>query len=1664
MAGGKPKPRVSGLLPGGPAPARLAGPILLLLLLALCTPAALAQTSPGTEITNVASASFPPGPPGNQNAPIQIQSNMVRTVVAELGCVDTAPQLSVSPSGTVAPGDALTYRLRAVFAGTSSDNVTFTMPFDPGLEDPTSFTDGTATLEGGGTVPVTANWDPLGRVLTWSLTSVPASAVLILEVTAAVRGDLPADSSVTVGVQADADGCPAPVDGNQVTTAVVPPVLQVRKRVDRATAAPGDAVVYDVEITHLGTEPALTSLELRDILPVGTRYVPGTARLDGVPLADPQISSDAASIRFPLGAFAPGQVAVLRYAVIVSAGAERGEAINRAKAFALTAGGAAIESPVASAIFTVVPGPFRSEAYLMGRVFVDDDLDGLPDADEPGIPGVLVMMEDGRGAVTDITGRWHLAGVRPGMHVLRIDPSTLGPELLLKDAGFEWAGSRKTRFVQARASNLVLADFPLAPARLDRCRIGAGTAEIELPKPLLVRNDKLNAAAATHLEAAAAWLSARGGDADGNVRVECGDPASRFLPHRELQELLRTLLARHDSQGSWETAGLRPATGAASAAAPGGSSLDRALGGARGSTGVHTASNGSTGAGPAGGPKAGAAASPAGAKAGPASAPAKRESPFDHILRTAPKKTTILEPADGMRTARASVNVDVLYRLGTTPELRVNGNIIPNSQIGMTSSLPSRGLAAARYVGVKLRHGINDLEIRSTGLDERGEAQVILPGTTVGLRLSTPEQGWVADGVTPAELIIEAVDAAGVRSIERPVITLDIKGAGRPLSADLDPQTPGHQVRLSDGSALVRFAPPSVPGRVHITAEGVRSENEIFIDVRPATRSWMVFGLAEGRVTDGAGIEGDGGGPPALDDGISDDGGRVALFARGPIGERSRLTVSIDSERDPDDDRLFRGDLEPDLFFPVSGDDSRETDEAPTQSEVYARIDGPAGFAQYGDFATSLERTELARYDRRMTGASGRVQNGAFTMQAFAASSDQSAARDVFEPDGSSGPFLLSGSPIVANSETVLIEVRDRFRTDQVLTRYPKIRDVDYDLDPIAGTILFRSPVAPFDGELNPMRIVVLYEVRSAVDDKVTGGARFAFQAAENFEIGASSIYEERPGDDLELHAVDLTWRPNPGTMVRGEYAESEFDTDSDAVRLSAAGRSGLDFAWEVSYQDLPENFANPSLLGSPELGSKRAGAKVQWEPGDDWRVKGEAFTQEDQRVQVERDVLSVDAEKQFEKVAVLAGVRRVESDSVAQGSAESTMGRVGIRGYLTSRLTAEVTRDELLDGENAIGFPTRTAAGLSYEFFDGQRLFARQEIESGDGPERDRTVLGIESRLGNHTRALNQYSLEDSVDGYALRSTTGVETLLPVSSRSALRFSLARLDTVDGADLEDYTTVAGGYEYRAGSSLFSTRYELRHGTRDDRHLLTGAGAIRPGEAWTLFLRERVFLTDPEAGERAYRAEGLFGVAFRPEQDRFRCLMRLEHSTGSGSAAGSGGVSAGGAPSDPGGSAFDTPANGGVPGLGTDPGRGAGIVDRDSYTLSFAGGARLNNRQRMAVTLIGRQVEGDREIGLPSTWTHLLSLHHTAQLHDRWAAGWSLRRFTQEETDVVSHGAGLELSYLALRNLWITGGYNFAGLDDPDFPGLDQSREGAFLSIRLKFDEDSSLRDLRLDR
>ncbi|HET9299750.1 MAG TPA: hypothetical protein VFO11_07370, partial [Candidatus Polarisedimenticolaceae bacterium] len=1210
-------------------------------------------------------------------------------------------------------------------------------------------------------------------------------------------------------------------------------------------------------------------------------------------------------------------------------------------------------------------------------------------AGEPGVPGVLVLMEDGRGAVTDPTGRWHLEGVPPGVHVVRTDMATVPTGLEPRAAGATWAGSARSRFVEVRASALEIVDLPLGgDAVVARCTLQRGAEKIVIPAAsLLAADGSALPEAPARIAAIADLLADRTLAHEGDLTCQGVSAAP-----------LHALLPRND-----------PAPPAAD--------------------------------------------------------------PLEEAVRTHAVAPSILSPASGTRVPTGRANVEIVYPSGLVPELRVGGSPVPASRIGTHTVLPARGIEAVRYVGVELASGRNRIELRATAPGgapaevPASEIELIVPGDAVELRLSVPEDRLTAGAGKPGLLHVEALDAFGVRASWEGMVTLRTEGAA-PQNPDLDETEDGLQVRLRDGAAEIRLEAPAIPGQFHAWARSDRLEAELVAPVVPLGGAWQVVGVAEGNLAGGGGVEGHGGEPPGVDRGIADGGGRVAVFAHGAVGAQAQLTVSVDTARKRDPDRLFDA-REDEATFPVHGDSSVTSDATAHQGPVFVRLDAPLGYAQWGDAATGLDRAELSRYDRRLSGLTGEVHRGMWGARAFAAPTDARMVRDVFQPDGTSGPYLLSEAPLVLRSERIVLETRDRFRTDEVLTRRTLVPALDYDLDAESGALLLSRALPPFDPDLNPQRIVVLYEARTGGSNPVAAGARVDVTPIPGLTLGGGAVHEGRDGGDLALFGADLRWRPRPGMLFRAEAAQSD-DGAEDAVALAAAlSARGPHLDWELSFRDLPASFANPSYLGSPELGSRRSAARAAWQPSDLWRLRGEAYAQ-DTEVGLSRSAVKVDAERLFGPVTALAGVGAVASEGAGTPHASATMLTAGLRAKPGRRWTAELLRQQAVGEPDVAGYPDRTSLGLGFALDDQTRLTLRQEWESGGPfPTRDRTVFGIDSQVSERTRALARYTLEEGEAGLSLRSSAGIESTWPLSEASSVTGSISRVDTQQGDPTADYTAVTAGWERRIGRSLASTRYELRLGEEDRRHLATLSAAYRLRDPWTLFASERLFATDPDAGASAHRVEGRLGAAWRPAAGAWQLLARIDHAVGSGTPLTAGGTLPGGVPTEPLSSAGlgESPPSG-TPGLGTIPPRYVPTVLRDAAALSLAAGFRPHAGHRLAGTLVFRHVDGDPFAGLPSTATSLVSLHYTADLTPRWTLGTSLRRFHQDLARTTDHGAGIETGWMAMRDVWLVGGYNIAGFDDGGFSDAGRTERGFFAALRVKFDETTvqAWRDLRLDQ
>jgi uncharacterized repeat protein (TIGR01451 family)/fimbrial isopeptide formation D2 family protein len=186
----------------------------------------------------------------------------------------------------------------------------------------------------------------------------------------------------------------------------------------------GQLVPYTITISN-AIGASLQGEQVVDRYPAGFRYIPGSARLDGVP-SEPKVAAGQL-VWNGLNLGSSTRTIVLLLAV--GAGVGEGEFVNRAQVLDGLTGRPL--SGEATARVRVVPDQTFDCTDVFGKVFNDVNRNGVQDNGEDGLPGVRVVTATGLEATTDQYGRFHITcaitpnGDRGSNFVLKLDDRTL---------------------------------------------------------------------------------------------------------------------------------------------------------------------------------------------------------------------------------------------------------------------------------------------------------------------------------------------------------------------------------------------------------------------------------------------------------------------------------------------------------------------------------------------------------------------------------------------------------------------------------------------------------------------------------------------------------------------------------------------------------------------------------------------------------------------------------------------------------------------------------------------------------------------------------------------------------------------------------------------------------------------------------------------------------------------------------------------------------------------------------------------------------------------------------------------------------------------------------------------------------------------------------------
>ncbi|MFL6333705.1 MAG: hypothetical protein ACJ754_10385 [Pyrinomonadaceae bacterium] len=1065
----------------------------------------------------------------------------------------------------------------------------------------------------------------------------------------------------------------------------------------------------------------------------------------------------------------------------------------------------------------------------------------------------------------------------------------------------------------------------------------------------------------------------------------------------------------------------------------------------------------------------------------------------------APGEVRVLSPKPDEPVTGAALEIEARTNAAWKVSVEVAGQRVPDSKIGETRLDRKNDLATFTFVGLGVQPGPNRIRVTAVGPEGqtgktveltaygRGPAKrlEIVPEKlelSAGGRDSTlvrvrafdqwghpAADGSVALAVSAGRLMrVDEVGADGThnnKAVERAAEAALKQNDGATRVGSLnqsepdvqskDVESPSEQiVPLVGGEGRAVLVAEGAPGsaEIHATTGAVEANRQIRIT--PEVRPSILVGL--GEMTFGAAA-------PELSGAESDATvrSRLAFFYRGQfLGAKNLLTLAYDSNRPINRtggrDRLFQFDPL-DRAYPLFGDSSTRFEDAQTNSKLYARLDRGRSYLLFGDFETENRNSGLASYTRKLTGVKVHLENSQGDYVSLTgARPDTAFARDVF-PGGALGFARLSHAEILAGSESVVIEVRDRRNPETIISREALIRSVDYNLDAGSGEVFFLRPISTFDYSFNLVQVVATYEYAA----EGMAQAVYTGRAYKNFEgIGLKlglSLVDQRQGDfgSFVLGGIDAEKTLPHGGLLRAEWATSRgrsvmggnifFGNTTDDRHDGNAYRVELEqpLAWRettlrMSFARADEGFLNP-FGQTVTPGSQRADLSVDMRVSKTARAQFSFTDERNQTANVDnsRQTASLTWTQQFGerlRAQFTYDFRHLKDDLTGRET-DSNLVTVGAEYKATDKLQLSAKREQNL-GEADPTYPDQTTLAATYQWNQYTKLFLTQRISSapitpigdvsGTGfastAARNETAVGVETKLGRVGSLNTRYQLENGINGTDSFAVIGLQNRLPVNKRLALDLGYERGFHLAGAG-ESFNAAHLGFAWQPVEGFRTTgRYEMR-----DRggvgSVLTLGAAGRLGDNVTSLGRFQLSRTDFQ-GRKGSALAATGALAWRPlHRDSVGLLFSYTRRD-----------------------------------LSQQNGTGQGETRDRSDTLSTDGYYQATRN----VELYGRfalKFGDTSSLGLArvSTLTYMTQGRAVYRLGRYVDVAGEGRWLAQPASSTARASLGSEMGFWLLPDLRLGGGYNWTGASEPGAFGLSPARRGFYFTISSKL---SNLFDL----
>lgn len=1034
--------------------------------------------------------------------------------------------------------------------------------------------------------------------------------------------------------------------------------------------------------------------------------------------------------------------------------------------------------------------------------------------------------------------------------------------------------------------------------------------------------------------------------------------------------------------------------------------------------------------------------------------------PYDDVwLSKAEPGTEWLHPQETFHPNLPVVSVAVKHKPNEKVTISVNGEEVSGLKFYGTRYNPTNTVALSSWRGVPVNAGDNRIEMVVT--DAQGNESAIVRTIHYGEVLDhvefVPELSrLLADGKTRPVIAIKFLDKDG-GAVRRGVngefnLNEPYRSSQRLEATERQPLTAnvGGKARYEikqDGIALIELEPTTQSGDVVLSFQFQDNrKQEVRAWLQPQQRDWVLVGFAEGSI----GQKTMSGNMEALRANATDtqlyDKNKLAFYAKGSIKGEYLLTAAYDTAKQTGN-KLLKQAVDPTQYYTLYADATQATFDAATSSRLYLKIEKKQFYAMFGDYDTGLTVSELSRYSRTLNGVKSEYKSDDLGYKAFASSTTQAYIKDEIPGNGTSGMYKMTRGNLVVNSDKLRIETRDRFQSQVIVSTQTMTRYLDYDIDYVLGTLIFRQPIQTRDAAFNPTYIVVEYESADNADTRTTLGGRGSYKPIKELEVGATAVHEGTVGATGTLEGLDATYKLDEKTKVHSEYAA----TNRSLSNLPLSGSAWLaDIAhhedeWDgKAYVREQGGSFGMGQQAIAEMATRKIGADGRIKLDQSTSIKGQAYQQNNITNSAKNTLVEARVDNQISSVlSAYYGARKSQDQSAILGSRQSTQVLAGtsysmFENQLSLRASGEAGTGSTATTAASVTMPNRLILGSDYRVSSQSKVFLEQEFARGDKVAANTTRAGIRTQpwMGNEMSAsvgdafnndaermyanlgmvqrwqINEHWQTDfSVD----RSTTLRNTVNPLQVVNTTLPS-GSMPTVGGA-MSDYTATALGGAYHDGAWSANGRFELRNSTLAQQKNMK-FGTQRSLDAGRS-MAAGVTLMNSTGVSTQNNADWRVSYAHRPNDSEWVWFDRADYIT-------------------------QFSQTGGATAL------------RTKKLVNNTNANWMMNRHTQLSLQYGAKYVLDNIDGIDyKGYTDLMGAELRYDLNEDWDIGGFGSMMRSVNAGVNSYGLGGSLGYKLMENTWLAMGYNVRGMSDRDFAGAGYKNRGPFITLRMKVDQDT---------